>query len=91
MVVLSDFLLSQTILQYGLLLSLIVILQIAAAITGFTLITRTDGIVWNSLNSMMSRGYWHSEYVTADKTMDWIQQTVFTFRKKISKHRRSAF
>lgn len=59
--------------QYGLFLSLIFILQMAAAITGFTLITQADGIVWGSLNSMMYQGQWGNYERT---TMDWIQETV---------------
>lgn len=43
----------------------------AAAITGFALITETDGIVRESLNSMMYQGQWGHE-----STMDWVQQTV---------------
>lgn len=61
--------------QYGLFLSLIFILQMAAAITGFTLITQANGIVWGSLNSMMYQSQW-GNYERG--TMDWIQQTVHT-------------
>lgn len=61
--------------QYGLFLSLIFILQMAAAITGFTLITQANGIVWGSLNSMMYQSQW-GNYERS--TMDWIQQTVHT-------------
>lgn len=62
-------------LQYGLFLSLIFILQMAAAITGFTLITQTDGIVRESLSSMMYQSQWSSQ-----STMDWVQQTVCSLR-----------
>lgn len=55
---------------YGLFLSLIFILQMAAAITGFTLITQTDGIVRESLHSMMYQAQWGYE-----STMDWVQRT----------------
>ncbi len=62
-------------LQYGLFLSLIFVLQIAAAITGFTLITQTDDIVRESMNTMMNRKSWGAEI----NAMDWVQETVQGF------------
>lgn len=56
---------------YGLFLSLIFVLQMAAAITGFTLITQTDGIVRESINSMMYRTTWSND----NNAMDWVQST----------------
>jgi len=55
---------------YGLFLCLIFILQMAAAITGFTLITQTDGIVRSTIDNMMYQG--QNGYET---TIDWVQQT----------------
>ncbi|KAJ6632654.1 CD63 antigen [Pseudolycoriella hygida] len=54
---------------YGLFLCLIFILQMAAAITGFTLITQADGIVRQTLQSMMYNSF------SGQDTIDWIQRT----------------
>lgn len=51
----------------------------AAAITGFTLITQSDYIVRESLNSMM-RDY---DYGFGE-TMDWVQKTVTILYIKLS-------
>jgi CD63 antigen len=68
---------------YGLILALIFILQMAAAITGFTLITQSSGIVRESLQYLMKRasGMSYSPYYSShyggndDGTMDWVQKT----------------
>jgi len=57
---------------YGLFLSLIFILQMASAITGFTLITQSNGIVSNSLHQLMYRYPWENSF---ENTMDWVQST----------------
>ncbi len=66
-------------LQYGLFMSLVFILQIAAAILGFTLITQTDGIVRESINSMMYRQTYSYDYGIDNGAMDWVQETVQSF------------
>lgn len=59
--------------QYAVSIIFVFILQMAAAITGFTLLPRTGTIVRGSLNSMME-GY--EENYRYRTTMDWIQETV---------------
>jgi len=56
---------------YGLFLSLIFILQMATAITGFTLITKSNAIVNSALNSLMDGWYFPN---SAD-TMNFVQRT----------------
>ncbi|KAG4074647.1 hypothetical protein HA402_004518 [Bradysia odoriphaga] len=57
---------------YAVSIIIVFILQMAAAITGFTLLPQAGGIVRGSLNSMME-GYEYSfRYRT---TMDWIQES----------------
>jgi CD63 antigen len=59
---------------YGLLLSLIFILQMAAAITGFTLISKSDYIVKSTLNNLIDRSaYSYDIYNNYD--IDWVQTT----------------
>jgi len=56
---------------YGLFLSLILILQMATAITGFTLITKSNGIVSSALNSLMDGWY----LPNSAETMNFVQKT----------------
>lgn len=66
--------------QYTFFLCLIFILQIAAAITAFTLITKADSVVEETLTALMLKSQWE----LASK-IDWIQATVIQIsNRKVS-------
>jgi len=57
---------------YGVVLALIFILQLASAITAFTLITQTNYIVSGTLNEMIYRFSWDND---SEDTVNWVQKT----------------
>jgi len=56
---------------YGILLTVVFILQMSAAITGFALLPQTGAIVDSTLDSIMNNFNYNEKYRS---TMDWIQE-----------------